>query len=278
MKKNNQMLRFGTGGVPLSAEKRDVLSGLKRLSELGLEHMELEWVYGVRTTKEKALEIGELAGKLGITLTVHAPYYINLNSDDPQKRKKSRQRIVDSCEIGSYAGVKSVCFHPAFYLNQEPEYVFEKVLTEMIQIEGELEKKGLNNILLAPELTGKPSQFGSLEELVALASQLNHTKICFDFAHYFARSIGKNNNYKFFHQALKYIKNEMGLENLHVHFSGIEYSAKGERKHLDLEKSDLNWKEMIKALKDMEVSGYMVCEGPNLEEDALLAKEYYESL
>lgn len=278
---NNKNLRFGTGGVPLSALSRDTLSGVRRISDLGLDHMEIEFVHGVRMGSEKAKEIGDLAKELDITLTIHAPYYINLNALDPKKRAASRQRIVESCEIGEILGAKSVCFHAAFNLGQNTEQVFEMVLSEMILIEEELKKLNLENIWLAPEITGKQTQFGSLEELIALANNLERTRLCVDFAHYFAREAGQKNNYEDFRGLLLLIKNELGLgvaKKLHMHFSGIEYSAKGERNHLKLDHSHFNWQGMMKALKDENIGGYMVCESPVLEEDALIAKEYYSRL
>lgn len=274
-------LRFGTGGVPLSATSRDTVAGLQRLKELGLEHMEMEWVHGVRLSENRAREFGQVAADLEITLTVHAPYYINLNAVEPDKRAASRKRIVDSCRLGQEAGVKSVCFHPAFYLGQETEQVFDRVLREMMMIEEELKNEGINDVWLAPELTGKPTQFGDLDELIALATQLKQTRICVDFAHYFARYAGKKNSKKDFSSAIQKIRKELGQEvvdNLHVHYSGIEYSAKGERNHLDLEESHFNWKGLLEVLHEEKVGGYMVCEGPHLEDDAMKARDYYNGL
>ncbi|MBU0647945.1 TIM barrel protein, partial [Patescibacteria group bacterium] len=253
----------------------------KRIRELGLDHMEIEWVHGVRLKEDKASEIRKVAEDNDVSLTVHGPYYVNLNANDPKKRAASRQRIVDSCVLGQIAGAKSVCFHAAFYLGQTKEQVFDQVLSEMMKIEEEVKKRGADKIWISPELTGKPSQFGDLQEILALAKNLDQTRICLDFAHFFARYAGAKYNYQEFKDVLLEIKKELGkelLENLHIHYSGIEYSGKGERRHLDLDKSNFNYKAMLKALKDEKVGGYMVCEGPNLEIDALKAKEYYEKL
>lgn len=274
-------LRFGTGGVPLSAVSRSTLDGLVKLRELGLDHMELEFVHGVRIKEEMAKEIGDLAGDLDISLTIHAPYYVNLNSVDPKIRAASRERILDSCRIGAIARAKSVCFHSAFNMGQDLTQVFDNVLTEMLKIEEQMEREGLTGIFLAPETMGKHSQFGDLEELLALTGELKHTRVCLDFAHLFARSAGEKNSYSVFLEYLNNIDEKIGkaaLNNLHIHISGIEYSIKGEKKHLELEKSGLNWRKVLKALKDRKVGGYVVCESPNLEKDALQMKEYYESI
>ena len=272
-------LRFGTGGVPLSAESRDAMAGIRRIHELGLKHLELEFVYGVRMQAEKAVEVGELAQELGVTLSIHGPYYINLNSPEPAKRDASRERILDSCRIGHLLGAKSVCFHAAFNLGQQPEQVFDHVLSEMILIEQNLFDEGIDDLFLAPELTGKPTQFGDLDELIELSKNLKITRLCIDFAHYYARSIGSYNSYEDFLEVIKKIRAGLGevvTENLHMHFSGIKYTAKGERKHEILAETEFNWKKMLTALKHQNVGGYLVCESPNLEEDALIAKEYYD--
>lgn len=278
---DDSKLYIGTGGVPLSCSSRDSLAGVKRIKELGLDLMELEFVHGVRMKEETAIEVGELAKKLGVALTIHAPYYINLNANEPEKLSASRERIKQSCDIASITGAKSVCLHTAFMLGQEMDQVFDNVLGEMLKIEEQMEKDGINDVWLAPEVMGKETQFAGVSELILLAKNLNHTRICFDFAHYFARSVGKNNGYKVFKDVLVKLKEEMGkaaANQMHFHISGIEYSAKGERKHLVLAESHLDWQGALRAIKEVKMGGYLVCESPNLEEDALIMKEYYESL
>jgi deoxyribonuclease-4 len=104
---------------------------------------------------------------------------------------------------------------------------------------------------------------------------------CIDFSHLHARSGGKYNSYQEWTNVLKQIAKELGtefLKNLHIHTSGIKYSAKGEREHLNLQESDLKYQDLLKALKEYKVGGVLICESPNLEEDALLMKEYYGNL
>lgn len=274
-------LHFGTGGVPLSSDNRSTLSGIKRISELGLDLMEMEFVHGVRMKDDMAGQVGELADKLDVNLTIHAPYYINLNANKPEIKKSSRERIMNCCRVAKLTGARSICIHTAFMLGQEMEQVFENVLEQMFLIEEEMDKEGYQDIWLAPEVMGKPTQFADVDELIALADNLKRTRLCFDFAHHFARSVGKVNGYKAWVKVLEKIKKGLGEEaagQLHIHLSGIEYSAKGERRHLVLEETHLDWQGALKALKDVGIGGYLVCESPNLEEDAVIMKEYYESL
>jgi deoxyribonuclease IV len=270
-------LVFGTAGIPRSALKQDTISGLERIKELGLDAMELEFVRGVHLTPSAALAIAQAKTRLGLRLTCHAPYFINLASVEPAKVKASIKRILDSARISSLCGAESVTFHAGFYMQLPPETVYQTIKQNITQIIEILRKEKIA-ITLKPELTGKPTQFGSLEELTQLASEINDLGICIDFSHLHARNNGKYNSYAELSQALKKVKQQLGeagLSNLHIHTSGIEYTAKGERKHLNLKESDMNYRDLIKALKDNNAGGILICESPNLEEDALLLQKEY---
>jgi deoxyribonuclease-4 len=144
----------------------------------------------------------------------------------------------------------------------------------------EILKKEDNEITLRPEVTGKMSSFGDLEEVVKRSCDINNVNPCVDFAHLHART-GEYNTYEEFYDARTFIADHLGkkvLQNMHIHVAGILYGPKGERKHLNLEESDLNYKDLLRALKDFGVQGTVICESPNLEEDALLMQRKYKSL
>ena len=149
-------MNFGTAGVPHSAKERSSLSGLQRVAELGLGAMELEFVRGVRMGKKMAHQVGELGQKLSLSLSIHAPYYINLCSPEAEKRAASRKRIVDSARIGHYCGAKSIVFHTGFYGELAPAAAYEIVLEELKLV---LEETEDFSPTLRPDLMGKPSQF-----------------------------------------------------------------------------------------------------------------------
>ena len=124
---------------------------------------------------------------------------------------------------------------------------------------------------------GKPSQFGTVAENLRLSGELEGVAPCIDFAHWHARS-GAFNSYPEFAALLAQVKESLGraaLDDMHIHFSGINYTAKGERNHLDLKDSDFNYTELIKAMRDYAVKGLVICESPNLEEDAQLLQETF---
>lgn len=272
-------LLFGTAGVPRSAKKQDTISGLERIKELGLDAMELEFVRGVHMGEALAKQVNEKRRELGLTLTVHGPYYINLNAKEPEKIEASKKRICDSARIGALCGAINVTFHAGFYLGDPPGKTYRVIKKNLKEIIARL-KRAKIAIRLTPELTGKASQFGSLEELIKLAGELPQIGFCLDFSHLHARSGGDFNSYDEFTGVLKQIEKELGrdfLQRMHIHTSGIKYSDKGEREHLDLKDSDMNYQGLLKALKDYQVSGVLICESPNLETDALLMKEFYNA-
>lgn len=273
-------LRIGTAGIPLSAEPRSSQAGIKRLAQLGLGCMELEFVRSVRMKEPTAEDVKATAKSEDIELTVHAPYYVNLNSRESDKVSASKKRILKAAKIGWAAGAKSITFHAAFYHDDSEDKVYEVVKRELKEVREQLNEEG-NMIHLRPETTGSPTQFGTVEEIVQLAVEIPGVWPCVDFSHLHARSKGAYNTYEEFSNVLKFIEQKLGrqaLDNLHMHISGIDYGLKGEKKHLILKESDMNYQGVLQALYDFNVCGWLICESPNLEEDALLLQEYYSKL
>ena len=127
-------------------------------------------------------------------------------------------------------------------------------------------------------MTGKPSQFGDINELIRLSSELENVLPCIDFAHYHARDNGKYNTYEDFSKVLAEIEKSLGrqaLNNMHIHLAGINYTIKGERNHLNLKDSDLNYKDLIRSFKEFKIKGVVISESPNIESDALVLKELF---
>jgi deoxyribonuclease-4 len=273
-------LLFGTAGVPNStAKKNNPVEGVKRIHELGLDCMQLEFAHGVRMKEEVSSALRKVSYELGIPLTSHGPYYINLNAREQDKIDSSVERIIQTAKISDLCGAESMTFHAAFYMKDSPYDVFDLVEKSLNVIEERLSRLDIE-IELRPELTGKTSQFGSLEELISLSKSVASCKPCMDFSHLYART-GSVNDYKGFCETLETLKNELGpnaLKEMHIHISGISSNSKGDLKHLNLEKSKFNWKDLMKALKDLGCRGYVICNSPNLEVDAAMLKQYYVAL
>jgi len=270
-------LLFGTAGIPWKFKGSTTAESMSGVKNLGLGAMELEFVRSVNISKEKAPEIKKSAEENGIVLTCHAPYYINLNSLEKPKLKASIYRILNSARIANLCGAWSVCFHPGFYQKSTKEEAFERVRKAVKEITQKVKDED-NKIWIRPETTGKESQFGNLDEILKLSGKFDNVMPCVDFAHFHARTNGKYNSYKEFSEILEKIEKSLGkngLENMHIHITGIAYGEKGEKNHLNLKESDLKYKELIKALKDFKVKGVAISESPNIEGDALLVQELY---
>lgn len=264
--------------MPIRTGKGSYERAFEVLAEMDLDGMEMEFVHGVRmseTTRELVKN-----KKNGLILTAHAPYYINLNAREEEKVDASVIRIFETAVAARDTGAFSITFHAAYYLGNEKELVYKQVKTQIQRIVDLMEKENIK-VWIRPETTGKATQWGDLEEIVNLSKEFEYVLPCVDFSHLHARTGGLFNTYDEFSYILEKIGTEIGryaLDNFHGHLAGIEYTAKGEKKHLELENSDMNYKDLLKALKNFEVKGALVCESPNIEDDAKLIKEYYNSL
>ncbi len=274
-----EKLLFGTGGTPHSSRTLSTIDGIKRIAELGLGCMEIEFVQGVRMGEAGARLVAETAAREGVKLSAHAPYFINLNAHEPEKIIASQERILQTARIGATCGAQSIVFHAAYYLSDLPEKAYNAVRKSLEEVMNQLKREN-NRVWIRPEVMGKPSQFGTIEEVLNLCTELEGVGTCMDFAHWHART-GEFNSYSEFASILQQIKQRLGdeaLDDMHIHVSGIAYGKKGEIKHLNLKESDLHYIELLRALKDYEVKGIVICESPNLEEDALLLQETYNNL
>jgi len=269
-------LLFGTAGVPKSTEGTSTLAGIQRIAEIGLDCLEVEFVQGVKMGGDTAAKIRDEAQKLGIRLSVHAPYFINLNSPEEGKRLASQERILSSARLAEACGAGCVVIHLGFYGKNSPEQTYAKIKEGLREVASFL-KSERNPVLLRPETMGKKAQFGSLEEILQLARDMDGVEPCVDFSHLHART-GKMNTYLEFHRILKKIAMKLGkraLHNMHIHISGSIYNEKGELKHANLEESDFRFDEWIQALKDFDARGMVICESPVQDTDALMLKNLY---
>jgi deoxyribonuclease-4 len=273
-------LLFGTAGVPNSTPKKNSpIEGVKQIHALGLDCMQLEFAHGVRMKEEISSGLRKISYELGVPLTSHGPYYINLNAREQDKIDSSVERIIQTAKISDACGAESMTFHAAFYMKDSPYDVFDLVEKSLNVIEERLSRLDIE-IELRPELTGKTSQFGSLDELINLTKSISSCAPCMDFSHLFART-NEYNTYEEFMLVLTRLSEELGakaLKNMHIHISGISSNSKGDLKHLNLEESNFNWKDLMRALKEVDARGYIICNSPNLEVDAKMLKDYYLAL
>ena len=240
------------------------LKGVSKCAVMDLDCMEVEFTYGVRMGLKTAKEVGALAAEKGILLSVHAPYYINLASEEKEKLAASKKRILDSCQRAHAMGARNVTFHAGFYQIRTAEQTYERIKKEIVGLQKQIARRKWQ-VILCPEVTGKPSQFGSLEELLRLKKETG-CGITVDFSHLYAR-----------HQGV--IDYALILKKLpkkfHAHFSGIEYGPKGEKKHIRT--TQKFFEPLARALVKHNPDITIISESPKPYEDAVMMKRVIQN-
>lgn len=271
--------RFGTVGSPISTPKKPggSVGAILRIRELELDTLELGWVNSVRVTEKTCAEIQRTAQEQDVLISVHAPYFINLNADD-EEWPKSRKRLMDAAHYGALAGATDIIFHPGSYFNRPPEEVLPKAVERLQGCVDELRASG-NPARLRPETMGKPAMLGSLEDTLEMSRRTPGVEPCVDFAHLHARrGDGSMNTYEEWAHVLEAYAETLGqegIERMHIHLSGIEYGPRGEKNHLQLDEADLDLKALFRALRAFGCGGRMLCESPVMEDDALKLKQLW---
>jgi deoxyribonuclease-4 len=275
-------LIFGTVGAPSSTPPKPGGSpgAIARIKQLGLGALELAWVQSVSATDATCAAIQAVSQTHGVALSVHAPYFINLNAH-ADMWPAGRERLMKAARAGFKAGATDIVFHPGSYFGQPPKQVYRIMLDRLAGVVAELRAEG-NTVTLRPETTGKSAMFGTLEETVQMARDIEGVLPCIDMAHLHARrGDGSFNSYGEFLDALKLVAaglGERGLRRLHIHVSGIEYGPKGERNHLMLQEADLKYRDLLRALKDIGAAGRVMCESPDQEVDAIRLQRAYRRM
>lgn len=278
----SEQFRFGTVGSPISTPKKPGVSvgAIKQISDLGLNALELGWVQAVRVSEETCAAIKAQGSESNVAISIHAPYYINLNAND-EEWPKSRKRLMDAAFYGNLAGATDIIFHPGSYFGLQPSEVIPLAIQRLQGCVDEIRSQN-NPVVLRPETMGKSAMLGSFEDTLQMAKTIRGVEPCLDFAHLHARmGDGKMNSFDEWRQILEVYGKTLGdqsLKRLHIHLSGIAYSDKGERNHLKMSESDFNLIDLFKALKECDCSGRLLCESPVLEEDALFFQHSWNDL
>jgi deoxyribonuclease-4 len=271
--------RFGTVGSPAAtpAKPGGTVGGIQYAASIGLDALELAWVQGVRVGETTCATIKQTAEESGVALSVHAPYYINLNGDD-EKWPRLRQYLIDAAHFGNLAGATDIIFHPGTYFGRPADEVLRVTIPRLQGCIDELRAAG-NPVTLRPEISGKAAMLGSLTDVLAMATAIPGVVPCIDFAHLHARlGDGAMNSYDEWMTALDFYNKSLGEESLyhvHIHLSGINYGPKGEKNHLIMEEADLDFRNLMRALHAAGVKGRLLCESPVLEVDALKFRQLW---
>lgn len=244
---------IGPTGIGSYAESE---RNLENYAKLGFRAAEILFTYQVYLKKEEAIQIEKIAKKHDIKLSIHAPYYINLNSQEEKKANESIKRILDSCEIGHFVGAENIIIHPGFYSNLDTQKARENIKRRIVEIMKTIKQKGWN-VKLCVETMGKRNVFGSIEEVSWLVNETG-CSFCIDFAHILARY----GSYNF-----DEIEKSFPQKSWQCHFSGINYGDKGERNHISTKKED--WKNLFNFLKNLNKEVTIINESPTPIEDCI---------
>ena len=274
--------QFGTVGSPLGTPKKPggSVGAIEFSKSIGLNTLELGWVQSVRVTEATCALIKGRALEQKVSLSVHAPYFFNLNATE-EEWPKSRKRLMDAAHYGNLAGATDIIFHPGSYFLRPPKDALKVSIPRLKDCVKEL-RKAKNPVILRPETMGKSAMLGSFEDTLAMSAAIKGVQPCLDFAHLHARpGDGSMNTVKEWKTLLEAYQASLGkdsLKSLHVHLSGIEYGPKGEKNHLALGKSDLKLNALFEVLKDFGCGGRILCESPIMEEDALNMKKAWKKI
>jgi deoxyribonuclease-4 len=277
-----QAFKFGTVGSPISNPKKPggSVGAVGHIAALGLGALELGWVQSVRVSEETCAAIKAAGQKNGVSLSIHAPYYINLNATD-EEWINGRKRLMAAAHYGNLAGATEIIFHPGGYGGKTLGEIMPLAIARLDGCVQELRAAG-NLATLRPETMGKSGQLGKLDEALYMAREIPGVVPCLDFAHLHARAgDGTMNSYAEWMDVLELYAKELGeesLKNLSCHLSGIAYTPKGEKHHLVMAESDFKLEELFKALRDSGCGGRILCESPNLEEDALMFQRRWREI
>jgi len=274
--------RFGTVGSPISRPKKPggSVGAVIHTRSLGLGALELGWVRSVRVGEATCAAIKEKSEAHDVLLSVHAPYYINLNANEDEW-PKSRKRLMDAAHFGNLAGATEIIFHPGSYFGKAPEEVLPVAIERLAGCVEEL--RGADNpVTLRPETMGKSAMLGSLSDTLEMGRQIPGVQPCLDFAHLHARpGDGSINSYDEWCQILEEYGRALGedaLKDLSCNLSGIEFTEKGEKNHLPIEESDFDLEALLTALHKFGAAGRILCESPVMEEDALLFQQKWAQI
>lgn len=250
--------------------------------KMGLDCFEYQCGRGVNIGLDKAKLLGEVAKEKGITLSLHAPYYISMSSVEEEKRLNSINYILASARAVNAMGGDRIVVHTGSCGKITRERALELAIDTMKLSLKALDEEGLSHIHICPETMGKVNQLGTLEEVIALCKIDERLIPCIDFGHLNARDLGILKTKEDFEQIFIKIRDSLGsdrLKNFHSHFSKIEYSQGGEKRHLTFDDTIFgpNFEPVMDLTVKYGCSPTFICESAGTQaEDAKQMKDYYE--
>ena len=273
--------RFGPAGTPPAFRelKKPITELPKFLRDENLdafEYQAVRWGPKPQMKKEDAEELGAKAKENDVWLTVHGSYFINF-CGKPETIEASKKRLIACVTAANWMNAHLVVFHPGFYGKMSPKEALNscvKAIREVVEI---MENLGIRNVKLGPETMGKLSQFGSLDEILTICEEVEHTVPVVDWAHIHAREKGKFKTINDYHEVLDEIEKRLGndsVKNLHCHFTRVEFTDKGEKCHHTLDETDYGpeFRPLAKIIAEQDLKPVIISESPILDVDSIKMK------
>jgi len=272
-----QKIFLGPSGIPTVSRINSSIEGIKTVARLQLNAMEIEFVRGVHMNLKMAGQCGEVAKKFNVRLSVHAPYYINLLSENEQTVEESKKRILDSMERASLMDADIVVVHGGYYGELNKKEALEKMMEQVKDIVDKVKSNGWDNVLVGFETSGRMKSFGTVEEIVKICKEVKGCGIVIDSAHIFARQGGKIDYSEIFEKI-----EPLKLEHVNMHFSGIRWrpadGGGNEWHHLPISVNQPPFEPLAKEILRRKVDATIICESPVLEQDSLIMKKVFEKM
>jgi deoxyribonuclease-4 len=250
------------------------------LREEGLdafEYQAVRWGTKPQIRREDAEKLGLKAKENDVLLSLHGSYFINL-CGGKETVEASKDRLIACATASQWMGSKIVVFHPGFYGRKSPKDVFKECLEALKDVTERLKALGIREVKLGPETMGKPTQFGSLKEILALCEQVEQTQPVIDWAHLHAREHGRFKTIDEFRLIVEEIEKRLGTEavkNMHCHFTKVEFTDKGEKCHHTLDEAGYGpeFEMLAKVIADFKLNPVIISESPVLDIDAIKMRD-----
>lgn len=262
-------IRIGPGGIPLSCKGRTIKDGVIYTRNLELDAIQVQFVRGIRTTEEEALEVGRVAREANVEVHVHAPYYTNLAGDEPNV-ERAFEKIIAAGALADAMGAKTLAIHAGLYDDAGSKATHDRVVESMREVVETFKEDGIK-VRLGLEVAGKQALFGTIEEVIDVCKAVPGIIPILDFAHIHARTNGGLQTAEDFARVFDLCK-DLNLPEYLIHFTGVLYENGSERHHIPIKKGDLRFEPLVETILDRDLNVTIVSHSPILEHDAMYMK------